>query len=232
MQSNTFRSVIALALLLGGLLVIYTSSWSDSASDPVGAGFAYVVDLDYWQRTGREQLVKTTFPFDLAHDLNEVPLELGDWRGEDVPETNQEVFILLEPEQFVQRVYRNSAGQCLWLTLIGSRKSRSFHPLDLCYDADGWQTSLSLQAVPLKEGGEMYGLWLEAQKRFNGDASAVEDMAFYFYLFPNRERDQADGMVLFRITSPRYGTVEETIALQSSFLCQLFNNATPVEGTL
>jgi hypothetical protein len=230
MQSNTFRSVIALALLLGGLLIVYTSSWSDLASDPARDGFTYVTDVDYWQRTKRERLVETTFPFDLAHDLNEVPLELGDWQGEDVPETNQETFILLEPEQFVRRVYENSTGKYLWLTLIGSRQSRSFHPPDLCYDADGWQTSLSLQAVTLSEGGGMYGLWLEAQKQFNGDASAVEAMTFYFYLFPNRERDQADGIVIFRITSPRYGTIEETIALQGSFLRQLFNSATPVEG--
>ncbi len=58
-----------------------------------------------------------------------------------MPETNREVFILLEPEQFVQRVYKNSTGQYLWLNLIASRRSRSFHPPDLCYEADGWQPS-------------------------------------------------------------------------------------------
>jgi hypothetical protein len=231
MQSHTFRSAIALALLLAGLLAIYFASWSDTTSGPAGAGFTFVADVDYWQRTRREQLVTTPFAFDLAHNLNDLPLELGDWHGEDVRETNQEVFILLEPEQFVHRVYRNSNGHHLWLTLIGGRHSRSFHPLDLCYDAGGWQTSLSSQVIPLPEGGEMYGLWLEAKKQPSLNTAPVEDMAFYFYLFPDRERDQGDGIVLFRITSPRHRTVEETVALHGSFLRQLFESATPTRGT-
>ena len=231
MQSHTFRSAIVLALLLAGLLAIYFASWSDTTSDPAGAGFTYLADVDYWQRTRREQLVTTPFAFDLAYDLNDLPLELGDWRGEDVPETNQEVFILLEPEQYVHRVYENSSGHHLWLTLIGGRHSRSFHPLDLCYDADGWQTSLSSQVIPLDGGGEMYGLLLEAKKQTGLNTVPVEDVAFYFYLFPDREREQANGIVLFRITSPRLETVEETVALQGSFLRQLFKSATPTRGT-
>ena len=42
----------------------------------------------------------------LTADLKQIPLQLGDWQGEDVPQTNIEVFILLEPEQYVQRMYR------------------------------------------------------------------------------------------------------------------------------
>ncbi len=229
MQSHPFRSVVVLALLLGGLFLIHISSQLDSSNAPVEPGFTYVADVDYWQRTDREQLVKTAFSFDLAHDLSALPLELGEWQGQDVPETNREVFILLEPEQFIQRVYEKKSGQYLWLTLIGSRKTRSFHAPDLCYEAGGWQTALSSQAIALNNGDEINGLWLEARRQ---NAPDVEDLTFYFYLFPTRERDQTEGIILLRITSPRYGTVEETVTLQGDFLRQLFNGATLTKGTL
>lgn len=230
MSKTAFRVVVIVALLLGSLAVVYASQRSRDQAD----GLTYVADLDYWGRTEREQLVETEMPFDLAHDLSGVPLQIGDWQGEDVPETNLEVFILLEPEQFVQRLYQDSNGHYLWLTLIGGRNSRSFHPPDLCYDADGWQASLSSQAIPLDGGGEVYGLWLEAQKP--GEAGAktpgAEHQVFYFYLFPDTGRDQADGIVLLKLTSPPYGTVEETLSIQGDFLRHLFKSAAPVNGAL
>jgi hypothetical protein len=224
MQSTAFRSAVVIVMLLGGLLFVYAPPWLAPASGQAAgeAIFTYVADLDYWQRTGRERSVGTSVPLDLAHDLNRVPLQVGDWRGEDVPETNLEVFILLEPEQYVQRLYRDSAGHYMWLSLVGGRQSRSFHPPDLCYDADGWQTSLSSRAISLDGGGELYGFRLEARKALPGEPSATEHEAFYFYLFPNAQRDQADGIVLFKLTSPRSGSIQETLALQDDFVRHLF----------
>jgi hypothetical protein len=191
----------------------------------IPADFAYIADLDYWQRTHRERVVYATSPFDLVHDLNTLPLQIGDWQGRDVPETNIEVFILLEPEQFVQRFYQDSQGHRLWLTLIGSRKSRSFHPPDLCYVADGWQVALSSQAVPLPRGGNLYGLWLNAHKQFPENPELTERRAFYFYIFPNAERKQADGLVLFKLTTPFYNSLEETLTIQQSFLQHIFQQS-------
>jgi hypothetical protein len=224
MRDATFRSVVVLGLLAGALLVMRAPRWlglPDQHTDPGEAGFTYVTDIDYWQRTERQQWVKTTVPFDPIHDLGQVPLQLGDWRGEDVPETNLEVFMLLEPEQFVQRRYRDGAGHSLWLTLIGGRASRSFHPPDLCYHADGWQVSLSSRVIPLDGGGEIHGLWLEAHKQED------QHMVFFFYLFPDSERDQSDGMMLFKLTSAHHAGIEETLAIQSDFLSQLFSQARP-----
>jgi hypothetical protein len=34
-----------------------------------------------------------------------------------------------------------------------------------------------------------------------------------------------DGIVLFKLTTPRYGTSEETLALQADFVRQLFKRA-------
>ncbi len=227
MQNAAFRSAVVIAMLLAGLVFVYASPWPAPANGRAGdeATFIYVADLDYWQRTDRERSVGTTIPLDLAHDLGQMPWQVGDWQGEDVPETNLEVFILLQPEQFVQRLYRDSAGHYLLLSLVGGRQSRSFHPPDLCYDADGWQTSLSSRAIALDEGGELYGFRLEARKTMPGETLATQHEAFYFYLFPNPQRDQADGIVLFKLTSSLSGSVEDTLALQDDFVRHLFRRA-------
>ncbi|MEZ4609258.1 MAG: exosortase-associated EpsI family protein [Caldilineaceae bacterium] len=100
--------------------------------------------------------------FDLDADLNDVPLQLG--TGEDVPETNEEVMILLEPEQYIRRLYQDDEGRYIWLSMIGGRNSRPFHAPDICYDADGWQYDLGSLPVELRDGGEVYGLWLRSRE--------------------------------------------------------------------
>ncbi|MCG3206838.1 MAG: hypothetical protein FOGNACKC_00437 [Anaerolineae bacterium] len=221
MQNRSPRHILAVSVLSVAVLVMYLPDWL-AAAPPPAADFRYVTDVDFWQRTGRESQVTAAFPLDLRHNLSDLPLNLGDWQGEDVPETNLEVFILLEPEQFLQRRYTNPQGQFVWLTLIGGRQLRSFHPPDLCYAADGWHTGLASRPVTLAGGGQLPGLWLSAQKDAAGQFAAEEHRAFYFYLFPNPQRDQRDGLVLFRVTSPPYGSDDETLAVHADFLRHIF----------
>lgn len=191
----------------------------------------YVADLDFWQRTPREINVAATASFDLDNDLNHVPMQVGDWQGIDAPETNQEVMILLEPEQYVQRLYENSAGQKLWLTMVGGRNSQPFHAPDICYDADGWQYSLGSHPVALANGGELYGLFLTGRKflpEYNTDA---EHIVFYFYLFPDEQRSLSDGIVLFKLTSGNIGTVEDTLAMHDDFVRNFFTHASRLDQT-
>ena len=108
--------------------------------------------------------------------------------------------------------------------MIGARSSQSFHPPDICYDADGWQWTMNSHATTLTNGGEMYGLYLEAEKQIEGQATPVEHVVYYFYLFPNDKRNLSDGIVLFKLTSGRYGSLEETLAMQDDFVRQFFLN--------
>ena len=221
---TAFLGVAAVVLLTLGLFTVYReridAALSGGAPAPAAAN-TYVADLDFWQRTPRETVVNAAAYFDLDHDLNNVPLEIGPWVGEDAPETNQEVMILLEPEQYIQRLYRNDQGQYMWLSMVGGRSSQPFHAPDICYDADGWQYNLGSYAVDLP-GGPLYGLYLDADKALDPNAEPVNHVVFYFYLFPDAKRDLSDGIVLFKLTSGRYGTVEETLAMQADFVRRLF----------
>jgi hypothetical protein len=202
-------------LLGGGRAIRSLLSGSGMAS-----GYELAADIDNWQRTERERTVTTPFNFSLNGELSDVPLQLGDWRGEDVPQTDLEVFILLEPEQYVQRIYRLPDGRFVWLSLIGSRKAKSFHSPQICYDTDGWRTEASSLAVPLGQG-EVYALQLAANKDLGGGNSA-EHIVLYFYLWPGSARDPQDGMVMVKVTAPLYKSVEETVGLEMDFIRQLF----------
>jgi len=184
-----------------------------------------VTDLDFWQRTARENSVTTPVHFDLDHDLNDVPLTVGKWQGEDKPETNEEVMILLDPEQYILRLYQRESGEYLWLSMIGGRSSQPFHAPDICYDADGWQYDLGSHPITLDNGGELYGLWLNAEKPATETQPAMDHVVFYFYLFPNDSRRLNDGIVLFKLTSGHHGTLQETLAIHADFIRSLFSGA-------
>jgi hypothetical protein len=229
MSRNLLRIIIVFGLLAVGISVVYAPTILSSTLSPVEPVSAadvssnqYVADLDFWQRTPRESTITSPVRFDLDADLNQVPLKVADWTGEDMPETNEEVMILLEPEQYVRRLYQNDAGQYVWLTMIGGRSSQPFHAPDICYDADGWQYDLGSHAVPLEDGSQLYGLWLEADKLIDSHDTPVKHVVYYFYLFPDKTRNLADGIVLFKLTSAEYGSLEETLEMQGDFVRGLF----------
>jgi hypothetical protein len=227
-RSTLTAAAVALLLIIGLAAVYLPQLLPTLGGAPTLAAsdeLTYITDLDFWQRTPRERAVVAAAHFDLQHDLNDVPLTVGDWTGVNEPETNQEVLILLEPEQYIQRLYTDSQGRYLWLSMVGGRSSQPFHAPDICYDADGWQYDLGSHATQLDEGGEIYGLWLHGKKQFPDEATPAEHVVYYFYLFPDAQRNQADGIVLFKLTSPRYGTLEETLAIQEAFVRTLFRKA-------
>ena len=227
-NKNNLYSFAVVALLAVGVLGVYLPRLTSSAPPLEGteqSGPAYVVDLDYWQKTDREKVISAAAYFDLDNDLNDIPLSIGEWMGEDAPQSNQEVQILLDPEQYVRRLYQNRGGEYIWLSLIGGRSSQSFHAPDICYDADGWQYNLNSKAFTLNDGSKIQALWLEAQKQQEGRDTPTEHVVSYFYIFPDQERDLADGIVLFKLTSNRLATTDETLDLHASFVRSLFDQA-------
>jgi hypothetical protein len=222
MSRDQGRYLLIVALLL---VAVGATLWV-TLGRPLGAntagGYEFVADIDNWRRTDRERAVTSPFDFNLAADLKALPLQLGEWQGIEVPQSNLEVFILLEPEQYVQRIYQKPDGKSVWLSLIGSRKSKSFHSPQICYDTDGWQTTAGSEPVALQDG-QLYALRLLAAKTEEG--GTAEHAVMYFYLWPSYARDPQDGMVLVKVTAPIYDTVEETVALEREFLNELFVSA-------
>lgn len=221
-QGRYLLVVLLLVAAVGVTLVISQRNRLGSSTAADG-GYAFVADIDNWQRTERERAVTSPYDFNLTGDLTRVPLQLGDWAGVDVPQTNLEVAILLEPEQYVFRLYRHPNGSSLWLSLIGSRKSKSFHSPQICYNTSGWQTDASSEAVPLAQG-EVYALRLLARKSF-GDSALAEHLVLHFYLWPSYARNLQDGTVLVKVTAPVSDDSAQALVAAKEFVGLLFTSA-------
>ena len=74
----------------------------------------------------------------------------------------------------------------------------------------------------MEDGSQLYGLWLDADKMIDGQDAPVNHVVYYFYLFPDETRSLSDGIVLFKLTSAEYGSLEETLEMQGDFVRSLF----------
>lgn len=218
MSRPAVRALILAALLLAAALL---SLWLQGRgpTPPDAEGYPLVADLDTWRATPREREVVAAFDLRLGADWSQIPLHLGEWTGRDVPQDNLEVYLLLQPEQYLFRQYRREDGTLLWLSLLGSREARSFHPPQICYTADGWRTEMQSERVPLAQG-ELWAMHLLAQK---GDSW---HSVLYFYLWPSRARNPGEGTVLFKVTAPLPSgdpeALERALATQMAFLQAFF----------
>jgi hypothetical protein len=224
MHRDSKRHLLIIGLLGAAVMAMAVIMLSGRAGSGRAEGYQFITDVDSWQKTDRERIVVSPYDFSLESDLSALPLQIGEWVGEDVPQTNLEVFILLEPEQYVQRRYTLPDGRYLWLSLIGSRKSKSFHSPQICYDADGWRTDSSSEPAPL-DTGSIHALSLAADKPMESGGTA-QHVVMYFYLWPDASRTPQDGMVLIKLTAPVYGSVDESLGMEKAFLRLLFSSAT------
>ncbi len=223
MQNNTLRTAVGIILLLiaAAFVYLYQIPGFDKRATSNDSAFHYISDLTIWRRTKGEQNLLANVAVDLDHDLRDIPLKMGAWQGQEIEQNNVTALIMLQPEQFIERYYEHENGQYLWLTMIGGRQSRTFHAPEICYDSYGWDTNLSYEAIPLTEGN-VQGILVDANKEATETEAAAQHLSFYFYLFPDPSRDPDAGIIMFRTTTPRYGTNEETMALHSDFLAHFF----------
>lgn len=220
MSRPAARLVILVCLLAAAVVAaVWLQRRPGNPSPFAGAGYALVTDLDTWRATRRERQVWALYDLRPEADFSQVPLELGDWTGRDIPQDNLEVFLLLQPDQYLFRQYRRGDGTLLWLSLVAGREARSFHPPQICYTADGWRTEMESVEVGLAQG-ELWGMHMLARKE------GMRHSVLYFYLWPDRQRDPAAGTVLFKVTAPLGsegpGEVDAVLEDQKAFVRELF----------
>ncbi len=218
LPGNTQRPLVILVVMTLALLAAIAIYGRDLMAAPAGDHHTFVADIDRWRSTNRERTIEARFDFSLKADLKALPLQVGEWQGADIPQTNVEVAILLEPEQVVYRRYTRPDGKYVWLSLIGSRQTKSFHSPQICYTADGWQTDVTSEPIELDDGS-LYMLRVEARK------DPWEHIILYTFLYPDTLRQAEDGAVLFKVTAPLYGSLEETLAIEKSFIREFFHSA-------
>lgn len=221
MQQDTKRSLIIIAILAAAILVMsgfYARDVFFGKALARNTDYTFVTDIDRWRKTQRERVVRARYDFSLGPQLHDIPLQIGDWTGEDMPQDNVEVLILLEPEEYVYRRYRRADGKIIWLSIIGSRQAKSFHPPQICYDAAGWSTQVASEEILLQKGS-IYAMKVEAEK------DAWTHIVLYFFLYPDYLRDKSQGFTLFKVTAPLGASEEETLTLEKDFIREFFIDA-------
>jgi hypothetical protein len=223
MSRSAFRYLTVVLLLaataLGGRWLRSGTRGEDSKS--ATTDYCLVTDIDHWHRTPRQQWVTAIHDLRSGPQLDAIPLSLGEWQGVDVSRSREDVQIYLNPDHYVSRLYTLPDGQALWLSLIGSRQAQSFHPPQICYA--GWQTDVQGEKVELAQG-HLHTLRVVARR------AQEEHIILYFFLWPDAGRALEKGVMMFKVTATqRWGSLEETVALEKAFI-QLFFAAAQSTG--
>ena len=219
MSRSAFRYLVAVLILaataFGGWWL--RAGQLSVVDNPETQGYRFVADIDHWHRTPRQQWVTATYDLRSGPQLANIPLTLGDWQGLDMSRSREDVLIFLEPDHYISRLYRLPDGRALWLSLIGSRQAKSFHPPQICYT--GWQTTVEGEKTALAQGN-LHML------RVTAGREEEKHIMLYFFLWPDTNRNLEDGLLMFKVTATRqWGSLDETVALEKDFVRLFFTAA-------
>lgn len=187
----------------------------------------FFLDTEGWYRI-TEWETAVLSPYDLRIDAlpEALPMEIGPWRGEELPLSPVVRTWFDNPDVAFQRAYRNERGDLIWLSVFGSRGPKSFrlfeHTPRTCYPLAGWFMSrVDVDAIPIGQGA------FYAQRGFAGNGKQ-RLVVLYWYLWDNPQRDPADGVVSIRVSTPIQSTDEEALRLlKEEFLPRLFTDVVP-----
>jgi hypothetical protein len=212
-----YLAVVGLLVLAGGVAVVTLTrpaptpiavESTGAVSSPAGPtttaalDFVFIQDVDGWLRTPDEAAVTTPYDLRVGPGIESLPMNLGPWTGS-VPDADRD-FVLeyLKPDYWVYRRYERSErgketgpADVIWLSLVASRDARSFHPPEVCYQAQGWAVGgRKLEPVPIGRGR------IQAQRVVAAKDGAIHGV-LYWYLWMNPQREVAEGCVMVKITT-------------------------------
>ena len=109
--------------------------------------------------------------------INKIPLQIGDWKGRDIP-LDKRVYDILETKAIINRSYISN-GKLVFLSLVYYPETKvDFHAPEGCLAGRGVQISKSPQSILIYYNGKSIKIALnQLVRRHNG----VDELYFYFY---------------------------------------------------
>jgi len=184
--------------------------------------WVFIQDVDGWLRTPHEAAVTTLYDLRVGPGIESLPLTLGSWVGREGNADREFVMGYLKPDYWVYRRYERN-GEVVWLSLIASRDARSFHPPEVCYQAQGWSVGgRRLEPVPIGRGR------IQAQRVVAAKDGLVHGV-LYWYLWMNPQREVAEGCVMVKLTTVIAEGEDWDAAFQGckDLAAMLFNDVLP-----
>ncbi len=197
---------------------------AEAETPPPPAGHTFFADVEGWYRiTPAETAVVSPFQLTLEKLPGGLPLQLGEWRGVDLPNGPEIDEWFEQPSVAMQREYKDAAGQVVWLAIFGHKGPKSFHLFEhtpaSCYPLSGWaMTAQDQDNIPVGRGT------MRAQRGFaaNGRQRLV---VLYWYLWDNPQRNPDDGVLSIRVSAPVVESEEATLRmLKERFISLLFTD--------
>lgn len=125
---------------------------------PVAAAVVLIVITAIVQGTWTERWGQFPELALYAEQMKKVPMQIGDWVGEDTPETdtNKRVLELAGAVGSLSRVYRNERNEQVSIFVVcGRLDDVFFHTPDRCYPAAGFETNGEVTKQSIEIGSEV-----------------------------------------------------------------------------
>jgi hypothetical protein len=210
-----YRLLLGLALLTAAL-----AQPSLARAGPPSTEAWYVMDREGWLRTDDERLVLTTYDLSNGPQLANLPYQLGDWVGIDLPVQNLETYPTLDAEHLVYRGYVRSDGAMLVLSIIGSSKGQSFHHPLVCYEWASWPAEDRGTVSLALERGDVVLRYVVGI-----DPQGPRQVDLHWYLWPDARRVWEDGATQVRVTALATDGDAAALAAARDFARLLFAEA-------
>jgi hypothetical protein len=227
MSQSTLRYVLLWAMILfAGLGTLDLSTRSTTppsatiAKSSVALPYTFLIDVAGWYEiTPNERAVASAIDFSVGN-LKELPQSLGRWNGEPLtlgPEIKE---WLQDPDLALSTLYRNDRGQPLWLSVFGSKSSKSYflfeHTPITSYPAAGWDL-VDHGVIPVSFGSN--NIYVQSAKLTKDNERRI---VLYWYLWSDFNRDPEQGVLTMRLHIPVVTTDEDAFAAGADFLRTLF----------
>ena len=223
MSQSTMRYVLLWAMILfAGLGTLDLSTRrttppsAANAKSSVALPYTFLIDVAGWYEiTSNERAVAS--PIDLSIDgLKTLPEALGRWKGEPITLGAEIKEWLQDPDLALSTLYRNDRGQPLWLSVFGSKRSKSYflfeHTPITSYPAAGWNLGdHGVMPVPLGSNN----IYVQRAKLTKDNERRI---VLYWYLWADFNRDPEQGVLTMRLHIPVVTTDEDAVAAGADFL--------------
>ncbi len=115
---------------------------------PIGAAVLLMGVSCYYQGKWSERWGEFPELAIFAEQLKEIPMSVGEWQGEDEPQTDERILRLSGAAGQMDRTYRNAAGEEVRVMLMCARfRDVFYHTPERCYPAAGFE----MQSQPQRE---------------------------------------------------------------------------------
>lgn len=188
-----------LALAAGATLTLQRPGAPVTLPIAPPARYLFHTDVAGWYEvTAEERVVASPFNLSAQALTATLPLDLGDWRGQELGSAPEIEEYYSQPDLVLRREYRDATGRVVWLTAIYSLGPKSFrifeHSPHICYGSyetlrdETRRVALARGSLPVR-----YGL-------FQIDR-VTQRLVYYWYQWDTPERDAEQGITSWRLTT-------------------------------